>query len=155
MRQRIDTEDIVYLHFHSNEPKFIAVCDPKLAELDWSQVLMPVVEIDECAIRYDEWHPIIHMLCENTCKGNHTRKPYRSKRGSLYGRMIRHGSKTGNELLGCADTPLNDIDFIEVESGYVVALGEYKRPHERLTKSQRLVIDACRDAGIEFIEDEH
>jgi hypothetical protein len=155
VRHRIVTEDSVWLHFDNCEPKVLVVTDATLAELDWSPVLMPVVALDEETIDYEQWHPILHVLCENECKGNKTRKPYRSKRGSVYGRMIRHGHKTSDEINGCADTPMFDCDAIEIEDGKVVALVEMKHKSERLTKAQRLVINACRDAGIEYIEDEH
>ena len=89
MRTTINTEDRVWLHFHNCEPKLLVVTDTVLAETyDWSAVRMPVVAIDEALIEYETWHPMLHMLLENECKGNLTRKPYRSKNGSTYGRMV-------------------------------------------------------------------
>jgi hypothetical protein len=158
VRRRIETDDRVFLHFHNCEPKLLVVTDKVLAETyDWSPVRMPVVAIDEELIEYESWHPMLHALLENDCKGEFTRKPYRTKRGSTYGRMIRHGHKgeSNGDIRGCRDTPMFDVDAIEVEDGKVVALVELKHRHERMTKAQRLVIGFCRDEGIDYIEDEH
>jgi hypothetical protein len=156
-RKRISTEDVLYLHFDRFVPKLLVVADnPILADgLDWNDLGLPVVSIDTEVVDYDGLHVILHALLGNECGGNVTKKPYRTKEGSAYGRMIRHGGKDSNSLNGCLDLPLFDVDAIEVEDGHVVALVELKHQTERTTKAQRVVIGRCRDLGIEYLEEYH
>jgi hypothetical protein len=156
-RERVSTEDTLYLHFDRFVPKLLVVADngPLADDFAWQDVKLPVVHIDTATIDYDTLHVLLHALVGNECGGNTTKKPYRTKEGSAYGRMIRCGGKESTDLNGCLDLPLFDVDAIEVEDGHVVALVEQKHRNERTTRAQRVVISRCRDLGIEHLEEFH
>jgi hypothetical protein len=155
MRRRIATEDRVYLHFDRCMPKFIVVADdlPFAESFSWAGLGLGLIVIDTDKVEYENLHALLHAMLGNECRGFTMSKPYRSKNGSAYGRMIRFGDGTAEEPQGCVDLPLFDVDAIEVEDGRVVALVEEKYPGERLTTAQRRVIRNARRMGIEYIED--
>lgn len=155
MRERVETEDRLYLHFDRCKPKFLVVADDKeLAEsLSWAPLGLGMLSIDTNEATYEQLHPFLHALLGNKCREFVMDKPYRTKEGSTYGRMIRYGGGDADSPNGCVDLPLFDVDAIEVEDGRVVALVELKHRGERLTQAQRRVIRNCRAMGIEYLED--
>jgi hypothetical protein len=155
MRRRIATEDRLYLHFDQCEPKFLVVADdlPFAESFSWAGLGLGLISIDSEKVEYENLHPFLHAMLGNECRGLILTKPYRTKEGSAYGRMIRYGGQDADHPNGCIDLPLIDVDAIEVEDGRVVALVELKHRGERLTQAQRRVIRACRAMGIEYVED--
>jgi hypothetical protein len=156
-RRRIATDDRLYLHFDRHKPKFLVVADdlPFAESVSWAGLGLGLIHVDTDAVLYEDLHKLLHSLLGNECRGLYMDKAYRTKEGSAYGRMIRYGDKEAQLREGCVDLPLFDVDAIEVEDGRVVALVELKHVGERLTQAQRKVIRACRQMGIEYIEDVH
>lgn len=155
MRRRIATEDRLYLHFDRCEPKFLVVADdlPFAESYSWAGLGLGMIVVDTSKVNYESLHALLHAMLGNTCRGYAMTRPYRTKEGSAYGRMIRQGTGTAEAPHGCIDLPLFDVDAIEVEDGRVVALVEEKFPGEKLTDAQRRVIRNARRMGIEYLEE--
>jgi hypothetical protein len=156
---RIETKNELYLHGHAFEPKFLVddgdaqdgfrprgfFCMP-LANRE-----LPVYSFGMFAMRdVERFHERLHELLGNTCQGRPNQQSRYKGRDGFYGKLVR-------EEINCWDTPLIDVDAVEVRHEIddhvgqpiplIVALVEYKKPGEHMSRFQAGMIAGWKRAG--------
>jgi hypothetical protein len=166
---RLPTNDRLYLHGYSSlygrdaVARFFINADPENLKVTtdilpiysvWSEgtdaLIISNGQYSSPPVSYGKYHDILHGLLERECPHRENKTKRRFGRDGWYGHLIRYDLvRTNTGCVGCAGTPLIDIDAVCVDDcGKILKVIEKKRQYERINSFQGHILNHLHVLGI-------